>query len=201
MVDIIAIGASAGGTEAMAHILKELPAELPPVILTMHIPPMFSKMFADRMNSISRLTVHEAEQGDMLLPGHVLVSPGDLHSKVVRAGSGYRVELFHGPKVRFVRPSVDVTFNSVAETVGANALGVILTGMGDDGARGLLLMRQMGAWTIGQDRESSLVYGMPKEAFRMGGVCEVASLKDIPKLIVERARQKGKSSSAGNGRI
>jgi len=167
---IIAIGASTGGTEATAKLLEALPKELPGIVIAQHMPPVFTKMYAERLNNSCLLAVKEAEHGDRVVPGLVLIAPGDQHMEVRRAGSGYQVVLSRGEKVNGHCPSVDVLFNSVAKAAGNSAIGIILTGMGADGAKGLLEMRKAGAKTLGQNEESSVVYGMPKVAFEIGAV-------------------------------
>lgn len=180
---VIAIGASTGGTEAIFEILKSLPGDMPGIVIVQHMPPVFTKMYAQRINSLVALNVKEAETGDIVRQGTVLIAPGDQHMKVEKSGSTYKVVCFKGEKVNGHCPSVDVLFNSVAAEVGKDAIGVILTGMGYDGAKGLLSMKHNGARTIGQDKESSVVYGMPKVAFDIGAVDEQASLDSIPQLI------------------
>lgn len=167
---IIAIGASTGGTEAIYNILKVLPPQIPGVVVTQHIPPVFSKMFADRLNDSTQLRVKEAQTGDYVDQGSVLIAPGGQHMRIKKVGNQYRVECFEGEKVNGHCPSIDVLFESVAKEVGKGAIGVILTGMGYDGAKGLLTMRRKGAQTLGQDERSSVVYGMPKVAFEIGAV-------------------------------
>jgi two-component system chemotaxis response regulator CheB len=180
---IIAIGASTGGTEAINSIIKGLPESTPGIVLVQHIPPVFSKIFAERLNAFSALNVKEAVTGDLIKPGQVLVAPGDKHMKVVKIGDSYKVHCFTGEKVNGHRPSADVLFESVAKEAGGNSIGVILTGMGYDGAKGLLSMRRAGARTIGQDEQSCVVYGMPKVAYNIGAVEKQVSLKDIARLI------------------
>lgn len=180
---IIAIGASTGGTEAIFSILKSLPASTPGIVVVQHIPPVFSRMFAERLNNSIDLEVKEAQTGDYVQKGRVLIAPGSKHMKVKRVMDKYRVECFEGEKVNVHCPSVDVLFESVAKEAGNRAIGVILTGMGYDGAKGLLSMRRKGARTIGQDEGSSVVYGMPKAANNNGAVEKQASLDKIPKLI------------------
>ncbi len=180
---IIAIGASTGGTEAILSILSSLPPSVPGIVIVQHIPPGFLKMFADRLNYSTRFEVKEAKTGDFVENGKVLLAPGDYHMKIRKAGERYKVECFRGEKVNGHCPSVDVLFESVAKEAGNLAVGVILTGMGYDGAKGLLTMRRKGARTIGQDEKSSVVYGMPKVAYDVGAVERQASLDDIPKLI------------------
>ena len=180
---IIAIGASTGGTEAIYKILKCFPGNMPGVVLVQHIPPVFSRMFAERLNNSTALRVKEASTGDCLEIGSVLVAPGDRHMMVRRFGGKYKVECFEGEKVNGHRPSVDILFESVAKEAGDKAVGIILSGMGYDGAKGLLSMRKRGARTIGQDEGSSVVYGMPKVAFNIGAVEKQAPLEDIPALV------------------
>lgn len=167
---IIAIGASTGGTEAIAHIIEALPKDMPGIVIVQHMPPVFTKMYAERLNRSSLLEVTEAKDGDPILPGRVFIAPGDYHMQVKKNGNDYSVVCFKGEKVNGHCPSVEVLFESVAEQIGKNAIGVILTGMGYDGAKGLLKMRQKGARTIGQNETSSVVYGMPKVAYDLGAV-------------------------------
>ena len=176
---LIAIGASTGGTEAVRAVLADIPESCPPILIVQHIPPVFSRAFADRLNSLCRIRVAEAVDGQKLEPGLALVAPGNFHMTVHRANGTLHVSVQSGPRVCYQRPSVDVLFHSVAETVGANAVGVILTGMGNDGARGLLRMKQAGAMTIAQDENTSVIYGMPREAVRLEAVRQVAALPAI----------------------
>lgn len=180
---IIAIGASTGGTEAILAVLRALPEDMPGIVIVQHMPPVFTKMYAQRLDKTVALNVKEAQTGDAVRQGCVLIAPGDCHMKIERNGNVYKVECFKGEKVNGHCPSVDVLFHSVARTAGKNAIGVILTGMGYDGAKGLLAMRQNGARTIGQDEKSSVVYGMPKVAYNLGAVEKQASLEDIPQII------------------
>jgi len=180
---IIAIGASTGGTEAIYNVMKHLPKSIPGIVIVQHIPPDFSRMFAERLNTSTALEVKEARTGDYIEKGRVLVAPGDRHMRIKRVGNKYRVECFEGDKLNGHCPSVDVLFESVAKEAGNQAIGIILTGMGYDGAKGLLSMRRKGARTIGQDEGSSVVYGMPKVAFNIGAVEKQTSLEKIPKLI------------------
>ncbi|MGA2136644.1 MAG: chemotaxis response regulator protein-glutamate methylesterase [Bryobacteraceae bacterium] len=184
---VIAIGASTGGTEAIAQILPQLPANIPGIVITQHIPAGFSRAFANRLNQICPFEVKEAEDGDQLAPGRALVAPGDLHMLLRRNGGGYAVSVKTGPRVCYQRPSVDVMFSSVAESAGARAVGVLLTGMGSDGAQGLLQMHQSGARTIAQDEASSVVFGMPREAIRLGAARSVVPLAGIPHAILAAA--------------
>lgn len=181
---IIAIGASTGGTEAVKQVLEMLPAHTPPVLITQHMPERFTKTWADRMNGLCRISVKEAQDGDSVLPGHALVAPGNFHMTLVRSGARYTVQITQEAPVNRHRPSVDVMFASVARYAGANAVGVILTGMGGDGARELLTMKQAGAFTIAQDEASCVVFGMPKEAIKVGAVDKVLPLNDIAGAIL-----------------
>jgi two-component system chemotaxis response regulator CheB len=184
---IIAIGASAGGTQAIAEIMAKLPRPTPGIAIVQHMPPKFTASFADRLNSQCDMEVREAKSGDRLKPGVALVAPGGYHMEIMRAGGGYAVRVYEDEPVNRHRPSVDVLFNSTARIAGANALGIILTGMGSDGARGLQAMRMAGAHTIAQDEKSSVVFGMPEQAIRHGAVCEVVSLERIAERIIEWA--------------
>lgn len=181
---LIAIGASTGGTEAISRILKALPKEVPGIVIVQHIPPMFSKMFADRLNMQTGLEVVEGKAGDRVIPGRVIIAPGDKHMRVLKQGDGYKIDIFEGEKINGHCPSVDVLFNSIAKIADRNALGIILTGMGYDGAKGILSMRRKQSYTIGQDEHSSVVYGMPKVAFEVGGVSKQMGLNDIPRAIM-----------------
>ncbi|MFC5471726.1 chemotaxis response regulator protein-glutamate methylesterase [Cohnella suwonensis] len=181
---IVAIGASTGGTEAIYRVLRDLPSDMPGIVIVQHIPPVFSRMFADRLDKAVPLEVKEAEDGDRLEPGRVLIAPGDRHVRVRKIGDSYKVECFQGDKVNGHCPSVDVLFDSIAKEAGNRAVGVILTGMGYDGAKGLLAMRRKGARTIGQDEGSSVVYGMPKAAYEIGAVEKQARLSDIAQALL-----------------
>lgn len=180
---IIAIGASTGGTEAIKEILVQLRPDNPAILIAQHIPPVFSSAFARRMNQCSAMTVLEAEDGQHILPGHVYIAPGDKHLLLTRDGARYRCKLSDGPPVNRHKPSVDVLFRSVAQNAGKNAIGIILTGMGADGARGLNEMREAKAITIAQDEKSSVVWGMPGEAVKIGAAQKVISLEKIPEGI------------------
>lgn len=182
---VIAIGASTGGTEAIRKVISNLPPTTPGIVIVQHMPKGFTKTFADRMNEVSYMNVKEAEHGDRIMTGRVLIAPGDFHMKVVRSGGQYRVDCIEGDKVNGHRPSVDVLFHTVAEYVGANAYGVILTGMGNDGAQGLKAMKLAGAKTIGQNQASSVVYGMPKVAFDIGAVDNQLPLDDITNGLIK----------------
>ncbi|VAW85618.1 Chemotaxis response regulator protein-glutamate methylesterase CheB [hydrothermal vent metagenome] len=182
---IIAIGASTGGTEAIKDVLVALPEAMPGIVITQHIPAAFSGPFAQRMNASSRLNVCEAEDKQQILPGHVYIAPGHSHLLVERSGARYVCRLDDGPRVNRHRPSVDVLFRSVAQYVGPNAIGVILTGMGADGAEGMKEMHDSGAFTIAQDEKSSIVWGMPGESVKAGGVDKILPLISIPKRVLE----------------
>jgi two-component system, chemotaxis family, protein-glutamate methylesterase/glutaminase len=186
---VVAIGASTGGTEAIRAVLGRLPPDMPPIVMVQHMPESFTGSFARRLDSLSELEVIEAQGGEMLRPGRVYLAPGHSHMLVKRVAGGYRADLSRADPVNRHRPAVDVLFHSVAAEVAANATGVILTGMGKDGSRGLLAMRQAGAWTIGQDEATCVVYGMPREAFALGGVAEVAALPDIAARLLAHLRR------------
>ncbi|MGA2434117.1 MAG: chemotaxis response regulator protein-glutamate methylesterase [Bryobacteraceae bacterium] len=177
---VVAIGASTGGTEAIEKVLRALPANVPGLVITQHIPAGFSKAFADRLNQVCALEVMEAKDGDAVRPGRALIAPGNFHMLLRRASSGYRVSVKDGPMVCYQRPSVDVLFTSVAEAAGAHAVGVLLTGMGSDGAQGLLKMRQAGAATAAQNEATCVVFGMPREAIKLGAAGEVLPLPRVP---------------------
>lgn len=182
---IIAIGASTGGTEAIFDVVKEFRTDVPGIVIVQHMPAGFTQMYADRLNNQCRIAAKEAKTGDRVLPGQVLLAPGDAHMRLVAMGNGYQVECKPGPKVSGHCPSVDVLFESVAKTAGANAIGVILTGMGADGAKGLLKMRQAGAETIGEDEASCVVYGMPKVAYDIGAVKYQVSLNGVSSKVYQ----------------
>jgi two-component system chemotaxis response regulator CheB len=176
---IIAIGASTGGTEALKAILTSMPPNAPGILVVQHMPANFTTSFAERLDSLSEMSVKEAEDGDGVINGRVLIAPGNFHMLLKRSGARYFVQVKDGPMVHHQRPSVDVLFKSVADYAGGNSLGVILTGMGADGAAGLLKMRQAGARTIAQDEQSCIVFGMPKEAIKMGAAEAVIPLNAI----------------------
>jgi two-component system chemotaxis response regulator CheB len=182
---IIAIGASTGGTEALLRVLKTLPQEIPGIVIVQHMPPNFTKLYAERLNNLCLLEVKEAKNGDTLCPGRVLLAPGDFQMKLKKTGDTYRVECFQGERVNGHCPSVDVLFESVADKAGENAFGIILTGMGADGANGLLKMRKCGARTIGQDEASCTVYGMPKVAYNIGAVEKQVPLDEISDVLYQ----------------
>lgn len=183
--NIIAIGASTGGTDAIEEVIKGLPEDIPPIVIVQHMPPVFTQMYAQRLNKSCKFEVREAVDGDTLHNGLCLVAAGDKHMRLAKKADGYYVKCAAGEKVSGHCPSVDVLFESVAEAAGADALGVILTGMGSDGACGMKLMRDRGAYTIGQDEKSCVVYGMPMEAFKLGGVCEQQPLSSIGGAILK----------------
>jgi len=185
---VIAIGASTGGTEAIATVLSGLPASTPPIVIVQHIPPEFSQAFAARLNDLSAMEVREARDGDALRTGLALVAPGDFHMVVRKSGAGHFVNVRTGPRVCYQRPSVDVLFLSAAEALGAAAVGVLLTGMGADGAQGLLKMRQAGARTLVQDEATCVVFGMPREAFLLGAAEQVLPLSAVAAAILAPRR-------------
>lgn len=185
---LIALGASAGGTEALRVVLEAMPADAPAVVITQHLPGSFSAAFAERLDRHSAMAVREASDGEAILPGHAYIPKGGLHLRVVGDGARWRCKLDDGPPVNRHKPAVDVLFHSVAQTVGANAIGAILTGMGDDGARGLLAMRQAGARTLIQDEASSVVWGMPGAAHKLGAAEEVLPLQRIAERLLSLAR-------------
>ena len=191
---IVAIGASTGGTEALREVLEALPANSPPILIVQHMPEKFTTAFARRLDSTCAVRVKEAEDGDLVQPGHVLLAPGNFHMLLVRNGSRYTVKVQDGPHVSRHRPSVDVLFRSTAQAAGRNALGMILTGMGDDGARGLVEMRQMGSLTLAQDEASCVVFGMPKEAIQRGGAVRTLPLNKMAGEIIAFGRKTTTSS-------
>ena len=181
---IIVLGASTGGTEAIRTLLRDMPEDMPGIAIVQHMPEGFTRSFSNSLDQISRLSVKEAENGDKLYRGRVLIAPGNKHMLLKRVGKEYFVEIKEGPLVNRHRPSVDVLFRSAARYAGNNAIGVILTGMGNDGARGMKEMHDAGAHTIAQDEQSCVVYGMPKEAYKMGGVDDVVALDKINNHLV-----------------
>ena len=183
---IIALGASTGGTEATLQVLEQLPADIPGMVITQHMPEGFTQMYAQRLDRLCKMEVKEASDGDQIKRGRVLIAPGgDKHMKIVRVGANYAVRIFPADKVNGHRPSVDVLFKSVAQTAVGGAVGIILTGMGQDGAYGLLDMKKAGAYTIGQDKESCIVYGMPMVAQNIGAVTVQASCANIPGILIK----------------
>jgi len=182
---IIAIGASTGGTVALRKIVEQFPANMPGTVIVQHMPAGFTKMFAEKLDQLSKVSVKEAKTGDRILRGTVLVAPGDYHMEVIRTGGQYRVKCFEGEKVNGHKPSVGVLFSSVAKTVGPNAVGALLTGMGRDGAFALKDMRTSGARTIAQDEKTSVVFGMPMEAWKCGGAEELVPLQSITDRLID----------------
>ncbi len=180
---LIAVGASTGGTEAIKTFLEGLSPESPPVVIVQHMPEMFTRAFAQRLNSFLGVNVKEAEDGDQLMRGQVLIAPGSHHMLIKRKGKDYFAEIKEGPLVNRHRPSVDVLFRSVARVAGKNAIGIIMTGMGDDGARGILEMKQAGAFTIAQDEKTCVVYGMPKEAVKLNAIDKILPLEAIAGVV------------------
>lgn len=187
-IELIAMGASTGGTEALLAVLKELPGNLPPIVITQHMPPVFTEMYAERLNRLCAMEVREAKDGDELYSGLCLIAPGALQMRVHKDVLGARVSCTEEEKVSGHCPSVDVLFRSVAEQYEASAIGILLTGMGKDGAKGLLAMHEQGAYTLGQDEKSSVVYGMPMEAYKLGAVSQQGNLEQIPQYLLQRLR-------------
>ncbi len=185
---IFAIGASTGGVQALTAVLEKMPSNAPGTIIVQHMPANFTKSFAERLNSLCAMNVKEAEDGDRILPGKVLIAPGGYHMILQRSGASYYVKIVDGEPVCRQKPSVEVMFNSVAEIAGQNAVGAILTGMGDDGAQGLLKMRNQGSHTIAQNEQTSVVFGMPKEAIDCGAAEKILPLNDIAKVMIQYAR-------------
>jgi two-component system chemotaxis response regulator CheB len=188
---LIAIGASTGGTEAIREVLTRLPADCPAVLITQHMPPGFTRSFAQRLDSLCRITVSEAEDGERVLPGHAYIAPGGRHLRLARSGSNYVAAIDDSEPVNRHRPSVDVLFRSVAANAGPNALGVMLTGMGKDGAAAMLEMKRAGSFNIAQDEASCVVFGMPKEAIALGAVDEVLPVTRIAARLLERLAEFG----------
>ncbi len=186
---VIAIGASTGGTEAIKRVVTAFPPDVPGVVIVQHMPAGFTRMFAERLNDISALEVKEAETGDRVLTGRVLVAPGGLHMRLTRSGGIYRVVCSSGELVNGHRPSVEVLFRSVAEIAGSNAIGIMLTGMGHDGAQAMVEMRRAGARTLAQDEYTSVVFGMPREAYERGGAERLVPLEKIPLVVQEYLRE------------
>ncbi|MCT8342994.1 chemotaxis response regulator protein-glutamate methylesterase [Photorhabdus kleinii] len=183
---LIAVGASTGGTEAIKNLLQPLPVTSPALLITQHMPPGFTRSFAERLNKLSQITVKEAENGERILPGHAYIAPGDRHMELCRNGADYQVLISDAPAVNRHRPSVDVLFRSIAKFAGKNAVGVLLTGMGSDGAAGLLEMKQAGAYTLAQDEASCVVFGMPRAAIQMGAVDEVMDILKMSKSMLAK---------------
>lgn len=182
---IIAIGSSTGGTEALRHVLMPMPLTCPGIVIAQHMPPGFTHSFAERLNKICTITVKEGEDGDRVLPGHAYIAPGGKHMELVRSGANYHISLNEHPPINRHRPSVDTLLHSVAKAAGKNAIGAILTGMGSDGAQGLLAMREAGAWTVAQSEKTCVVYGMPREAVKINAACEVIDLDHISQNILK----------------
>lgn len=186
---IIGLGASTGGTEATLEVLKRLPGNIPGMVITQHMPEGFTAMYAQRLNRICNMEVREAKHGDIIKPGLALIAPGAKQMEVVRSGRNYMVQCRPGAKVSGHCPSVDVLFDSIAKNVAINKVGIIMTGMGRDGADGLLKMRQSGAFTIGQDKDSCVVYGMPMVAYNIGAVCTQASCENIASVLMNHLKK------------
>ena len=186
---VVVIGASTGGTEALQMLLESMPPDAPGLVIVQHMPEVFTKAFAQRLDTTCKIEVKEAVDGDRVMQGRALIAPGNYHTLLRRSGGHYVVEVKSGPLVCRHRPSVDALFRTAAQAAGSNAIGVIMTGMGNDGAEGLLEMKKAGAWTIAQDEASCVVFGMPKEAIGLGAVEEVCSLPRIPATILERIRR------------
>jgi two-component system, chemotaxis family, protein-glutamate methylesterase/glutaminase len=184
---VVAIGASTGGTQALQSVLSALPSNAPGIVIVQHMPEHFTTSFAQRLNELCAIEVREAENGDSVIPGRALIAPGNKHMLLRRSGARYYVEVKTGPLVSRHRPSVEVLFNSVAQSAGPNSVGVIMTGMGGDGADGMLKMKENGAITIAQDEASCVVFGMPKEAIKRGGVDHIVPLNKIPEAILANA--------------
>jgi two-component system, chemotaxis family, protein-glutamate methylesterase/glutaminase len=192
---LLIVGASTGGTEAIRAFVAQLPPDSPGILIAQHMPEGFTRSFAERLDKLSRITVREAAHNERVLPGHAYIAPGHSHLLLKRSGSNYMTELSQSPPVNRHRPSVDVLFRSAAQAAGANAIGVILTGMGRDGAVGMREMHEAGAYTFAQDESSCVVFGMPKEAIALGGVDEIAPINEMAHRVLNRLAQAGK---AGN---
>lgn len=190
---LLIIGASTGGTEAIRNVLEPLPSNAPAILITQHMPGGFTRSFAERLDKLCRIRVKEASDGERVLPGHAYIAPGDQHLKLARSGANYVVRLDDGPPVNRHRPSVDVLFDSAAQQAGRNAIGVLLTGMGKDGAAGLLTMRKAGAATVAQDEASCVVFGMPREAIALGAADEVLPLEDIAPRLMKLVAASGRA--------
>lgn len=188
---VIVIGASTGGTEALKDVLLGMSPDSPGILITQHMPAAFTRSFAQRLDGLCRICVKEAVDGERVLPGHAYIAPGDRHMLLARNGANYVVQITDGPPVNRHRPSVDVLFRSAANNAGKNAVGVILTGMGDDGAAGMLEMKRNGAYTVAQNEDTCVVFGMPKEAIARGGVDHVAPLFEIPDYVVRYVNSNG----------
>jgi len=193
---VIAIGASTGGTKAIESVLSSMPATSPGIVIVQHMPEHFTTSFAKRLNAICPVQVREARNNDHVVPGVALIAPGNQHMVLSRVGGTYMVRIKSGPRVHYQRPSVDVLFQSVAKSAASNAVGVMLTGMGADGAKGMLAMKESGAFTLAQDEATCVVYGMPKEAVRLGAVDEIVALPEIPQSIISCLERNGKPRQA-----
>jgi two-component system chemotaxis response regulator CheB len=191
---LIIIGASTGGTEAIKEFLMQMPSDCPGILITQHMPEGFTRSFAKRLDSLCKISVREAEGGERVLPGHAFIAPGHSHLLLTRSGANYVTQLDQGPPVNRHRPSVDVLFDSAARCAGKNAVGVILTGMGKDGAAGMLTMKNAGAYNFAQDEASCVVFGMPREAIAVGATHEVGALSDLPAMVLGYLAQHGSRS-------
>ncbi len=197
---VIVVGASTGGTEAIREYLEAMPLDAPGTVIVQHMPEHFTRAFASRLDGLCRMTVKEAEDGDTVIPGRALIAPGNRHTMISRSGARYYVQVKDGPLVCRHRPSVDVLFRSAARYAGSNAVGIIMTGMGDDGARGMLELREAGAATVAQDEKSSIVWGMPFEAIKLGAANEVLSLSAISGRVMELVLEKDKTGRTRKGK-
>lgn len=195
---LIVMGASTGGTEALKEVLTRLPATLPPICIVQHIPPVFSKFFAERLNELCALEVREAQDGDDVRPGTALVAPGDYHMVVNWEANGYRVRLSQSPPIHHTRPAVDMLFNSAAKCAGRHTLGVLLTGMGRDGAQGMQQLKSAGGINLAQSEETCVVYGMPRAAVELGVVDRVLPLENIPLAMLQALREQSPGRTEGN---
>ena len=193
---VIAIGASTGGTKAIEVVLQEMPSTSPGIVIVQHMPESFTTAFAKRLNEICQMEVREAQDNDRVVPSVALIAPGNYHMLLQRSGGSYFVKIKDGPRVHHQRPAVDVLFQSVAKNAGPNAVGVVLTGMGSDGAKGLLEMKRQGAFTIAQDEQTCVVFGMPKEAIKIGAADKVVPLHNVSRAIIN-SLQNGKGSETG----
>jgi two-component system chemotaxis response regulator CheB len=192
---LIIIGASTGGTEAIRELLQPLPPDCPGILIAQHMPAGFTHSFAHRLNSLCRIAVKEAAQGDRILPGHAYIAPGGFHLSLTRSGANYVAQVDQAPPVNRHRPSIDVLFDSAAKHAGKNAIGIILTGMGRDGAAGLLRMREAGAHTMAQDEASCVVFGMPREAIALGAANETVALEEMSHRVLTHLRSLGSSTT------
>ena len=191
---VLAIGASTGGTQAIESVLRSLPATSPGTLIVQHMPEQFTTTFAQRLNQICQMEVREAQDNDHVMPGVALLAPGNRHMVLQQSGAHYRARIKNGPAVNHQRPSVDVLFQSVARSAASNAIGVLLTGMGADGAKGLLAMHEKGAYTLAQDEQTCVVFGMPKEAISLGAVDDVVPIQHIPRAIINFLQMQEKGS-------